>query len=130
MKGNGMTGSAEERGIREVVQHYVDGMRTHKVEALKEGFHQHAILCGYLGDELIAAPIDALYDWVGANPAPSQTGEVFDCSILAIEVTGRVATATVRETSHEGSVIDYFHLLNANGRWWIVSKLWDAEPSQ
>ena len=49
-------------------------------------------------------------------------------AILAIEVTGRVATATVRETSPEGRVIDYFHLLKDNGRWSIVSKLWDASP--
>ena len=55
---------------------------------------------------------------------------MFDCSILAITVTGRVATATVRETSHEGSVIDYFHLLKDNGSWLIVSKLWDTEPGQ
>jgi hypothetical protein len=103
-------------------------MRTHKVDRLKKGFHQQAILCGYLGDQKIAAPIEALYDWVSANPAPADTGELFDCSILKIEVTGRVATAAVRETSHEGSVIDYFHLLKDNGLWWIVSKLWDAEP--
>ena len=44
-----------------------------------------------------------------------------------IEVTGRVASATVRETSHDGDVIDYFHLLKDKNRWWIVSKLWDAE---
>src|SRR5688572_16406569 len=41
------------------------------------------ILCGYLGNEMIAAPIVA-YDCVGANPAPADTGEVFDCSILAM----------------------------------------------
>ncbi len=123
-----MTVSPEERAIREVVQHYVEGMRTHKADRLKEGFHQQAILCGYLGDEMIAAPIAALYDWVSANPAPAETGEAFDCSILAIEVTGRVATATVQETSPEGRVVDYFHLLKDNGRWSIVSKLWDAEP--
>jgi len=122
--------SAEERAIRETVQHYVDGMRTHKVDGLKQGFHQQAILCGYLGDDMIAAPIQVLYDWVGQNPAPAETGEVFDCSILAIAVTGRVGTATVRETSHDGSVIDYFHLLKDNGSWLIVSKLWDTEPGQ
>ena len=60
----------------------------------------------------------------------AETGEVFECSILAIAVTGRAATATVRETSHEGSVIDDFHLLKANDRWWIVSQLWDAEPGE
>ena len=89
---------------------------------------QTSILCGYLGDELIAAPIAALYDWVGANPAPGATGEPFDCQVLEIAVTNRVATATVRETDSHGTVIDHFHLLKVSERWWIVSKLWDAEP--
>jgi hypothetical protein len=122
-----MSSSSEEAGIREAINNYTEGMRTGNVEILKKGFHQQAILCGYLGDEMIAAPIQGLYDWVSANPAPAKTGEPFGCLILTIEVTGRVATATVRETSHEGDVIDYFHLLKVGDRWWIVSKLWDAE---
>ena len=116
-----------ESGIRKAINYYVEGMRTGSVEILEKGFHQRAILCGYLGDEMIAAPIEGLYEWVQSNPAPAETGEVFDCVILAIEVTGRVATATVRESSHEGAVIDYFHLLKDRDRWWIVSKLWDVE---
>lgn len=122
-----MNSSSEENGIRVAINYYIEGMRTGSVEILKKGFHQRAILCGYLGDEMIAAPIEGLYEWVQSNPAPAETGEVFDCLILAIEVTGRVATATVRETSHEGAVIDYFHLLKDRDRWWIVSKLWDVE---
>jgi hypothetical protein len=47
----------------------------------------------------------------------------FECVILTIEITGRVAAAKVRESSHEGAVIDYFHLLNDGNRWSIVSKL-------
>jgi len=121
-----MNVSSEETGIREAVNYYVDGMRTGNVEILKKGFHQLAILCGYLGDEMIAAPIEGLYEWVKSNPAPAQTGEVFDCSILSIDITGRVASVTMRETSHEGDVIDYFHLLKDKDRWWVVSKLWDA----
>ena len=122
-----MNMSSDENGIREAISYYAEGMRTGSVEILKEGFHQQAILCGYLGDEMIAAPIEGLYDWVNSNPAPAATGEVFGCSILAVEATGRVAAATVRETSHEGAVIDYFHLLKDRDRWWIVSKLWDVE---
>lgn len=122
-----MNSSAEENGIREAINYYANGMKTGNVEILKEGFHRQAILCGYLGDEMIAAPIEGLYDWVQSNPAPAETGENFDCLILAIVITGRVAAATVRETSHEGNVIDYFHLLKDRDRWWIVSKLWDAE---
>ena len=124
-----MNSSTEEIAIRETINYYAEGMRTGSVETLKQGFHQQAILCGYLGDEMIAAPIEGLYDWVNSNPAPVETGEIFSCSTLVIEVTGRVATATVRETGHEGDVIDYFHLLKDKNRWWIVSKLWDAESN-
>jgi Putative lumazine-binding len=123
-----MEKSSEEQGIREAIAHYADGMRNGAVETLKRGFHEQAILCGYLGDELIAAPIAGLYDWVEATPAPAATGEPFGCEILRLDVTGRVAAVTVRETGHDGAVIDHFHLLKIGERWWIVSKLWDAEP--
>ena len=123
-----MSKSAEENGIREAINCYVDGTRAGNVDTLKKGFHEQAILCGYLGDDLIAAPIQGYYDWVAENPAPVVIGVPFECRVLAIEVTGRAATATVRETSHGEDVIDYFHLLKANGHWQIVSKLWDAEP--
>ena len=115
-----------ETGIREAINYYAEGMRAANVEILKAAFHQQAILCGYLDDEMIAAPIEGLYDWVSSNSAP----EVFNLSILAIEVTGRVAAATVRETDSHGEVIDYFHLLKDKNRWWIVSKLWDAETGE
>jgi hypothetical protein len=47
---------------------------------------------------------------------------------LGIELTGRVATARVRESDAHGVVIDHFHLLKVGERWSIVSKLWDSEP--
>ena len=123
-----MTTSFDEHGIREAITFYVEGMRTGDVAALKRAFHEQAILCGYLGDDLIAAPISALYDWVGANPAPAATGDPFSCETLGIEITGRVAIAKVRESDHHGVVIDHFHLLKVGERWSIVSKLWDVEP--
>ena len=93
-----MSSQADEQGIREAIAHYVEGMRTHDVATMKEGFHEQAILCGYLGDHLIAGPIGELYAWASENPSPAATGERFDCEILSIGVTGRVAIAAVRET--------------------------------
>ena len=119
--------SSDEQAIRGAIGHYVEGMRTHDVETLKRSFHDQAILCGYLGDDLIAGPIGQLYDWAGANPSPAATGDAFACEVLGIEVTGRVATAKVRESDAHGTVIDHFHLLKIGDRWSIVSKLWDAE---
>jgi hypothetical protein len=123
-----MTTSFDEQGIRAALTFYAEGMRSGDVETLRRAFHEQASLCGYLGDDLIAVQIGALYDWVGANPAPAATGDPFSCETLSIEMTGRVATARVRESDAHGVVIDHFHLLKAGERWSIVSKLWDAEP--
>jgi hypothetical protein len=119
--------SNDEQRIRDVVAQYAEGMRTHDVETLKRAFHELAILCGYLGDDLIAGPIALLYGWVEANPAPASTGDPYGCDILRIEITGRAASASIRETDLHGGVIDYFHLLKVGDTWSIVSKLWDAE---
>ena len=118
----------DEQGIREAIAFYEEGMRLGAVDTLKRAFHEQAILCGYLGDDLIAGPISQLYDWVAANPAPAATGDPFSCETIGLELTGRVATAKVRERDHHGAVIDHFHLLKVGERWSIVSKLWDAEP--
>ena len=104
-----MSFTTDESEIRQTIDYYSDGMRTANVESLKNAFHDQAILCGYLGDELITAPIDGLYEWV-----------------MEIVITNRVAAATIRETESHGDWIDYFHLLKVGDRWWIVSKLWDA----
>jgi hypothetical protein len=92
---------------------------------LLESLHE---IYAHLGDDLIAAPIVELFNWVAANPAPAATGDPFSCETLGIEMTGRVAAARVRERDHHGVVIDHFHLLKVGERWSIVSKLWDAEP--
>jgi hypothetical protein len=122
-----MDTSSDEQRIRDVIADYADGMRTHDVKTLKRAFHHLAILCGYLGDDLIAGPIAALYDWVEANPGPAATGDPYRCEILRIEITGRTAAATIRETDLHGGVIDYLHVLKVGDDWSIVSKLWDAE---
>ena len=119
-----MIPSDAEVAIRETINFYSKGMKTGDVESLKKSFHELAILCGYIEDEMIAAPIQGLYDWVESNPV----SEGYSCSVLSIEVTGRVATAKIRETDMHGDVIDHFHFLKAGDRWWIVSKIWDAEP--
>ena len=119
--------SADESGINEAINYYVEGMRTGNVEVLRQGFHEQPILCGYLEEEVIAAPIEGLFDWVSSNPAPATTGEAFDCEVLSLEITGRVASAKVRETHEVVAFIDYFHLLKHGNRGSIVSKVWDTE---
>ena len=117
-----MMAATDEQGIREAIGHYADGMRTHDVAVLTRAFHEQAVLCGYLGDDLIAGPITQLYAYVESNAVPPE----YACDVLAIQVTGRVASVSVRELYHD-TAIDYFHLVKVGDRWSIVSKLWDEE---
>ena len=73
-----------------------EGMRTHKVDGLKGGFHQQAN-CAAISATTDRGADRGLGQRGRVRIGPVETGEVFDCSILAIAVTGRVATATVRK---------------------------------
>jgi hypothetical protein len=119
------TNAHEEDRIRETINHYSEGMRMADADTLRKAFHEQAILCGYIGDEMIAAPIEGLYDWVESNSVPA----AYNCEILGIEITNRVAAAKIRETDLHGDAIDYFHLLKVGETWSIVSKVWDSEPA-
>ena len=117
----------DETGIRTAIDYYVEGIRNGDVEILKRGFHPQAVMCGYLGDSVLATPIQGLYDWVNATPAPSKTGQLFSCTIKSIEITGRVAAAKMSEQWPDGAFTDYFTLLKVEGTWWLVSKTFDAD---
>jgi hypothetical protein len=119
--------SDDEAEIRATIDLYIEGVRTGDVDTLKRGFHPQAIMCGYLGETVLATPIQGLYDWITANPAPAKTGEVFRCSIQSIEVTGRVAAVKMFEQWPDGTFTDYFSLLKVEGRWWIASKTFDTQ---
>ena len=118
--------STDEDLIRETINHYSEGMRTADAATLRKAFHEQAILCGYIGDEMIAGPIQGLYDWVESNSVPA----AYKCEILGIEITQRVAAAKIRETDLHGDAIDYFHLLKVGETWSIVSKVWDSETGE
>ncbi len=61
----------EEDGIRRAISFYIDGMREGNVETLRQAFHPEATMCGHLGETLMVVPIQGLYDYVSANPAPA-----------------------------------------------------------
>lgn len=121
--------SMAEDGIRQAVNYYIDGLREGSVEILKQAFHEQATMCGYLGEDLLVVPIEGLYDFVAAHPAPAQSGEPFSAEIVSLEVAGSVATAKIAEKSYQGfNFSTFFHLLKIEDRWWIVGKVFNVEP--
>ena len=84
---------------------------------------------GYKGKDLYVTPIQGLYDYIGSTPSPAQTDEPTRFIITSTQVVGNAATVEMAmDVYHRHDFMDYFQLLKVEGRWWIVSKLFHADP--
>ena len=127
-----MTTTSDEQGIREVITFYADGMCTVVMWRGPESavFTNRRFFAAISGTTSLPRPLSrSMTGWRRVLPRPPRALRSL-CQTLGIGVTGRVATAKVRElTITTGVVIDHFHLLKVGDHWSIVSKLWDAEQS-
>ena len=71
--------------ITKVMQAYIDGARTGKGAAMKPAFDDGATICGYVGSDLFAGPIQGLYDWNDGNGPATE----IECRFTSIDVVGR-----------------------------------------
>ena len=87
---------------------------------MKPAFRNDATIHGYLGGDLLAGPIDILYDWVAESPSASD----LEAKIVNIDLANSVATARVEINGWLGHrFTDQFTLLKENGAWTITSKV-------
>lgn len=124
-----MTQASALAGDREAIvrtlETYISGGISGKSSDMQPAFHPTATIHGYLGPDLIAGPIQGLFDWIDGNgPAAELTFETAN-----IDVFETVATARVECHNWGGHrFTDMFTLLNADGEWKIVSKIFYLHP--
>jgi len=112
--------AADVQLIKQTIQHYIDGARSGKGADMKPAFHDQATIFGYVGDDLMAGPIQQLFDWNDQNgPASEIRTEIAD-----IDVAGTVATARLESDNWTGlRFTDFFTLLKVDGTWKITNKV-------
>jgi len=105
---------------------YTEGVRTGASTGMKPSFHENCTFYGYFDGQLLAGPIQMLFDWVDGN-GPVAAMQVRLASIDVLDtiavvrlemenVTGKLAGA-------DGSkVSDLFQLINVDGTWVISQK--------
>ncbi|MEQ9462555.1 MAG: nuclear transport factor 2 family protein [Haliea sp.] len=122
-----MTRAEPLAAVQAVIRSYVDACARGDVLALRALFHPSAILSGYLAGELVAGSPEPFFAAVGANPAPVESGLRYDTRIDTVHIDGRIATAVLRETGYLGmDFVNHFQLLEADGQWHIVAKLFES----
>ncbi len=119
------TNVSEYGVIAKVVQHYIDGAKSGRGDDMKPAFHKDATIFGYVGADLLAGPVQKLFDWNDENgPA---TG--LQARIASIDVIGTVATMRLElDNWTDHRYTDLFTLLKVDGEWKIMNKVFHLHP--
>ncbi len=115
----------DRESIKRVIESYVNGGISGKSDDMRPAFHEGATIYGYIGPDLFGGPIQGLFDWNDGNgPAVDLRSE-----IASIDIEGSVATVRLELDSWTGhKFTDMFTLLNTNGEWKIISKVFYLHP--
>ena len=108
--------------IGETVNAFFVGMHTGDTERLRLAFHPAANLFGYYMGDFCQQSLDDWMEEVASSPKPSESGEPFDMRIVAIDLTGRVATVKTAALYQGLRFTDYLTLAKIEDHWKIVNK--------
>ncbi len=106
------------------MKRYVDAVFHADVEVLQSLFHPQASMTGYLEDKLLVGTPEPFLADIRGHPPMADSGAPFRGDISDIQVVGRAASAKLAEVGFFGtmSFVNFFHLVNIEGDWKIVSK--------
>ena len=116
---------SEYDAITKTVQNYIEGGKTGRTEEMKKAFHPDATIFGYVGADLLAGPIQGLFDWNDQNGAATE----LQGRIASIDVVETVATVRLElENWGMHRFTDMFTLLKVDGQWKIMNKVFHLHP--
>ncbi len=103
-----------------ITNHYLKGAISGKGSEMKPSFHEDATWFGYVGSDLVAGPIQSLFDWHDSNGAAKDL--VYNIS--KIEIVGSIANVRVELDNWTGNrFTDFLNLLKVDGKWKVMNKV-------
>ena len=119
------TNLSDYEAIANAVQRYISGGKSGRSEEMKPAFHAGATIFGHLGPDLIAGPIQILFDWIGQNEPATE----LQSYLASVDLNGTVATARLEAYNWSAHrFTDLFTLLKSEGEWKIISKVFHLHP--
>ena len=90
---------------------------------LRAIFHDNALMSGYMMGEYLMGSPEPFFQAVENPPPGAGTSGAYQAEITSVEVSGPVASITLKEAGFMGvNFTDYFHLAKVNNEWKIISK--------
>ena len=116
---------SDRDAITSVVEHYIAGARSGRGDDMKPAFHEDATIFGYIGTDLLAGPIQLLFDWNEENGPATE----LRARIASIDLVDTVATVRLELDDWTGHrFTDLFTLLRVEGEWKIMNKVFHLHP--
>jgi len=123
-----MNETDEIEAARAIIQEYVDACAVSSVARLKAIFHKHALMSGYMMGEYIMGSPEPFFQAVENPPPGISPDKNYKGEIISVEVSGPIASITLKETGFMGmNFTDYFHLARVGDQWLIISKTFNPE---
>ncbi|HUU47718.1 MAG TPA: nuclear transport factor 2 family protein [Nitrosopumilaceae archaeon] len=111
------------KAISSVIETYIEGGKKGDASIMKQVFRENATMHGYFDGDLLAVPIQVLYDFVAENPDSPE----LHVENISIDVVNTIATAKIETTKWlDHHFTDQFTLFKEDGKWLIVSKVFHA----
>ncbi|PMV22699.1 hypothetical protein C1X21_11610 [Pseudomonas sp. FW305-3-2-15-A-LB2] len=116
------------QAITEVLNKYIEGCRQAKSSIMKPAFNEHATMYSVGADgKLAGGAIPILFEGIDKDFHPSPDAQA---AITRIEIVGNAASARVDANDMSGiSFTDFFHLLKVEGKWTVVSKIFQTHEA-
>ena len=115
----------EYQAISDVLNKYIEGCKQAQSSIMKPAFSQQATMYSVGADgKLAGGAIPILFDGIDKDFHPSPDAQA---AIVRIEIVGTAASARIDANDVSGiSFTDFFHLLKVEGKWTVVSKVFQA----
>ena len=110
--------------IAEAVNYYLEGGTNNDFETLKKAFHETATMKYMNNGDYTEVNALAFFEQ-GMKPGPAQNRKT---RIVSIDVAGNAAFAKLEIEYPTFTFVDYMHLLEIDGEWKIVSKIFYRQP--
>lgn len=112
--------------IEAMLSDYFDAMHTQDMEKFDRVFHKDVVLYSAQTGELNIRPYVIYREAVVNRESPQSKGEARNEKIIMIdEISDTAALAKVQLEMFGGVMQDYLNLIHIDGRWQIISKIWE-----
>jgi hypothetical protein len=117
--------------VRCVLLSYIEATRTGNAQLARSLFHTDARMTGQMDDgEVRAGTPEPFFKVLESHPSASSGPNAYSAYITSVTVQGGIATGTLAERNLYGyNFVDHFHLLKSDGRWQIISKLYNGQAT-